>query len=233
MKVLIIDDEYLELEQLTFLINQRYPSWDLVTAEDAAAAKKFLKKDNYQLALIDIHIPGENGLDLCAYIKENYDTECIMITAFQDFNYARQSIKLHVIDYLIKPIIAKELYQTLDQFLESIGGNKLSSDIQEVLHIIHQQYNKKLSLPHLAEHIHVSPTYLSKKFKEEKKENFQEYLVRYRVEKAKELIKSAPHLPMGIIAERTGFSSQNHLSSSFKKITHLSPSEYKDALGNV
>ena len=41
MKVLIIDDEYLELEQLTYLINQRYPSWDLVTAEDAAAAKKF------------------------------------------------------------------------------------------------------------------------------------------------------------------------------------------------
>ena len=232
MRVLLVDDEYLELEQLKCLIHERYPAWAIDTAEDAAIAKRLLQEDTYDLALIDIHIPGENGLVLCEYIKEHYVTKCIMVTAFQEFEYARESIRLQVMDYIVKPVIANDLYKTLDQFA-GIACSVHSPDIKQVLEIIHEHYNRKLTLNDLAEQVHVTPTYLSRKFKEEIGENFQEYIVAYRIKKAKEIMKAEPQLSMLIVAERTGFSSQSHFSFAFKRITKLSPKTYKEHPENV
>ncbi|RFU64852.1 response regulator transcription factor [Peribacillus glennii] len=233
MRILIVDDEPLELEQLRYLIREKYPLCEIKEAEDAAVAKRLLADYSFQLALIDIHLPGEDGLNLCAYIKENYKTECMMITAYQEFDYARRSIKLQVMDYLTKPVIAKELYQALDHYISHFGGNHLSPEINQVMEHIHQHYACKLNLQELGSFIHVSPSYLSRKFTEETGKNFQEYVVEFRIEKAKELIKQNPFLSMGIIAERTGFSSQNHFSTSFKKYTGVSPSVYKEKEKNV
>jgi two-component system, response regulator YesN len=233
MRILLVDDEPLELEQLKFLIQENYPLWEIHEAEDAVMAKKLLHTYSFQLALIDIHLPGDNGLELCAFIKSNFKTECIVITAFQKFDYARQSIKLQIMDYLIKPVIKKELYQALDTFTSLYGSKVLSPDIQKVIEHIHEHYAGKLNLQELANVIHVSPTHLSRKFTEETEKNFQEYVVELRVEKAKELINERPFLSMMMIAEQTGFSSQNHFSTSFKKYMGVSPRMYKENQKNA
>ena len=228
MRVLVVDDEYLELEQLKYLITEKYPLWEIFEAEDAAVAKNLLRKHTFHLAFIDIHLPGDNGLVLCAYIRENYKTECVMVTAFQDFNYARQSIKLHVFDYLLKPIIQHELYHVLESFASVHGNAALSPSIQKAVNYIEEHFAEKLSLQGLAEHIHMSPTYVSRRFSEETGMTFQEFLIQYRIGKAKELMKCSPFLSMGMIAEKTGFSSQNHFSTAFKKWTGNSPRDYKE-----
>lgn len=233
MRILLVDDEPLELEQLRYLIHERYPLWEIYEAEDAAVAKRLLNLHNFQLALIDIHLPGDNGLQLCTFVRNNFTTACIVITAFQDFDYARQSIKLQVMDYLTKPVIEKELYQSLSSFITNYGTDKFSPDILQVLEYIQNNYAQKLSLQHLAGIIHVSPTYLSRKFSEETGKNFQEYVVELRVGRAKELMKLNPFISMGAISEQTGFSSQNHFSSAFKKYTGMSPSVYKETLKNA
>lgn len=228
MRVLVVDDEYLELEQLKYLIKEKYPLWEIYEAEDAVVAKNLLRKHTFHLACIDIHLPGDNGLELCAYIRKNYKTECVMVTAFQDFDYARRSIKLHVFDYLLKPIIKHELFHVLESFASIHGNVQLSTPIQNAVNYIEEHFAEKLSLQSLAEYIHMSPTYVSRKFSEETGMTFQEFLVRYRIEKAKELIKRSPFLSMGMIAEKTGFSSQNHFSTAFKKLTGFSPRDYKE-----
>ncbi|MEK4028176.1 MULTISPECIES: helix-turn-helix domain-containing protein [Bacillaceae] len=230
MNILLVDDEPLELEQLAFLIGERYPLWSVFTAEDAAQARKVLISQSIHLALVDIHMPGESGLDLCAYIRNEHEAECILITAFQEFDYAKQAIRLQVLDYIVKPVISKELYHVLDAFKEKHRYLEGSPPIQEALAIIHQHYQTKLNLSELAERIHVAPTYLSRKFSEELGVSFQEYLVKYRIEKAKKLLKEEPHWSMSKIAEETGFSSQNHFNYTFKKLVHFSPRQYKESL---
>lgn len=233
MKVLIVDDEPLELDQLGFLIAEKYPSWKLFKAEDAVQAKKILEKKDIDLAMLDIHLPGESGLDLCLKIKNSYKIECIMITAYEEFQYAKQAIRLGVLDYIVKPIISRELYQALDRFVQKHGYCKAASPyVQQMLDIIHREYQSKLSLQDLADRVHVSPTYLSRKFSEELGKSFQEYLVYYRIKKAKKLLKEKPNWSIQKISQETGFSSLNHFSNTFKKIVRLSPRQYKEKLND-
>ncbi|MBE6185144.1 MAG: response regulator, partial [Bacillus sp. (in: Bacteria)] len=156
MNILIVDDEILELEQLTFLIHQRYPEWRIYEAEDAAVAKRILQQQTIDLSLLDIHLPGETGLDLCSYIRNHYKTECIMVTAHAEFQYAQHAIKLQVFDYIVKPIITEELYRTLDRYMNQYGYLEgISSDIRQVVEIIRDQYHSKMNLTELAEKVHV------------------------------------------------------------------------------
>ncbi|MBS4174825.1 helix-turn-helix domain-containing protein [Bacillus sp. FJAT-49736] len=233
MKILIVDDEQLELEQLHFLIHERYPSWSVIKVEDAAQAKRVLENQSIDLALLDIHLPGESGLDLCLYIREHYETECMMITAYETFQYAKQAIRLHVFDYIVKPVISKEFYQALDRFKEQFGYlEKVSPVVQQVLNIIHKNYGSKLNLKDLSEEVHMSPTYLSRKFSEELGMSFQEYLVSLRIEKAKKHLKEHPDWTIQKISEEVGFTSLHHFSSTFKKMVLLSPRQYKESFSH-
>ncbi|MDM5336429.1 response regulator [Fictibacillus enclensis] len=231
MNVLIVDDEPLEIEQLHYLIQEQYPSWNLYEAEDAVQAKKVLEEYSIDLALLDIHLPGESGLDLCVHIKEQYETECIMVTAFEDFQYAKQALQLHVFDYIVKPVISREFYQTLEKFVKSFGYlEKVSPSIEKVIQLIHNSYELKLNLKELADEVHMAPNYLSRKFSEEVGMNFQEYVISYRITKAKSFLKQQPGWSIQHVSEKSGFTSLHHFSSTFRKIVQLSPSQYRESL---
>ncbi|WP_018661968.1 response regulator transcription factor [Heyndrickxia acidiproducens] len=229
MNILIVDDELLELEQLVFLIHQRYPEWNLFEAEDAVQAKRVLSQHLIDLSLLDIHLPGESGLELCDYIRGNYKTECVMITAHADFQYAQHAIKLHVFDYLVKPIMTEELYRMLEHYMNRYGYVEgLSLDIQGVIRVIREEYRSKINLADLAARVHVSPNYLSRKFSKELGMSFQEYLLTYRIEMAKVFLKKHPDWSIQKVSEETGFATINHFSQSFKKHTCETPTQYRE-----
>jgi two-component system, response regulator YesN len=229
MKLLLVDDEPLELEQLTYLVKKEYPNWEVYTAEDAFEARQLLKSHFFPLAFVDIELPGDSGLTFCEYIREQgYQTEVVLITAYQDFTYAKQAIRLQVLEYLVKPVIANELYKVIDQFLtEHTYTETKSVLINRVLDIVRQEFNEKLHLADVASQVFVTPTYLSKKFTEEVGIKFTEYVNQYRIEKAKQLLVDQPEMSLFEVAERVGFSSQHHFSHSFKKIAGIPPSKYK------
>src|SRR5690625_1963933 len=106
MHVLILDDEQLELEQLEFLINKWFPTWTCEKALNGSTAMQLAddyiaRNKTFQLALIDIKMPGNNGLHIASKLKEKMpDMDIIVISAFQKFEYAKMSIHLKVVDYL-------------------------------------------------------------------------------------------------------------------------------------
>ncbi|GAA0486368.1 response regulator [Salinibacillus aidingensis] len=230
MNVLVVDDEPLEIEQLSFLIKNKYPDWEIYTAEDAVEAKQIFKETKIPLSLIDIHLPGQSGLDLCEYIRKcEIKTSIVLITAYQDFSYAQKAIRLEVMDYLVKPVIESEFFQVIDHFLESNPDIETKSEtINKVLDIVREDYNQKLQLPDIAKRVYVTPAYLSKKFTEEAGIHFTEYLNYYRIQKAKQFILKKPEWTLFEVAERVGFSSQNHFSNLFKKIEGMTPSQFKE-----
>lgn len=224
MYILLVDDEHLELEQLEYLMKPYFPYWTFYKASDAASALALAKLHKFSIAFLDIQMPGKDGLTLGLELKELYELDIIMVTAFQSFDYAQKSIRIGVSDYITKPIIEKELIQTLQKYIK---WNAKSDAIQQAVHLIHQNYAEKLPLSAVAAQIHLSPTYLSKKFLEEMEVGFADYLNSYRLEMAKKMLENEPDASISAVADHTGFNSQHYFSSLFRKNFGMTPSAYR------
>jgi two-component system, response regulator YesN len=224
MKILLVDDELLELEQLEYLLRNRFPTWDIYKAQDASQAMQIVKKHDIFLAFLDIQLPGKNGLELAKELKDSFTMDIIMVTAFQDFEYAKTSIKLGVVDYITKPIIEEELITVLGRYAQF---GRYSDQIMNALQIIHEEYNEKLTLNYLASKIHINPAYLSRKFQEEVDMGFSEYLNDYRLKEAQKMLVDYPDLSINRISEKCGFNSQHYFSQIFRKVTGNTPRDFR------
>ncbi|PEC83870.1 DNA-binding response regulator [Bacillus cereus] len=228
MNVLLVDDEPLELEQLEFLIHRQFPNWTLHLALDVDEALRINEKFSLHLALLDIHLPGISGLQLGEKLKSNNSNlDIIIVTAYQNFDYAKQSIRLGVIDYITKPIIEKELIDILQKYKGDSNTPSYSRIIQDTLDIIHETFHDKLHLADIAAKVHTNPTYLSRRFHEEVGISFSGYIMQYRIEMSQKYLTEHPHWCISQISERSGFNSQHYFSTVFRKMTGMTPKEYR------
>lgn len=90
-------------------------------------------------------------------------------------------------------------------------------------------YTKPLSLEEVAAHVGLSPYYFSKLFKERFHTNFMDYLTGLRIEQAKQLLTQSD-CSLKEICFQVGYKDPNYFSRVFKKITGVSPSEYRRGL---
>ena len=124
LKLLIAEDEALERKALKFLLDKYFSDnikvVDEVNNGKAAVEKAFLFKPD--IVLMDIHMPIMDGLEACTLIKNNYkQTEFIILTAFNYFDYAKKAIHIGVNDYLLKPFSNDELVNSLNKVIVKIN----------------------------------------------------------------------------------------------------------------
>lgn len=234
MNILIVDDEPIELEQLEFLIRNHFPTWNIYKAlygSDAIKMTEEHKKHNkpFQLALMDIKLPGANGLDIAARIKEIIpEVEFIIISAFQNFNYAKQSIHLQVLDYIVKPVIECELVEAIKKFLDLHPENEnYKEEVYKVMELVKRNFKDPLRLSQIAETLHLNSSYLSSLFHKEVGKSFSEFLLDYRIEHAKSLLKANKNVTILQISEESGFGSQQYFSKTFRRVVGCTPNEYR------
>ncbi|WP_457543140.1 response regulator transcription factor [Virgibacillus sp. FSP13] len=226
MNILLVDDEPYELEQLTYLIGSNFPSWGILTALDGIQALQVLLNNEVQLAVLDIELPGKSGLSLAKEIKQNYSyVTIIMLSAYQDFNYARRSIQIGVEDYLTKPIIEKELNDVLKKYVKD---HDFSNIVLSAINYIHENYHEKINLSSLAEEIHVNPSYLSRKFHQEIGMKFSDYILDYRIKISKEMLIKNKAANISSVADKCGFNSLHYFSTVFKRKVKITPKEYRE-----
>ena len=99
--------------------------------------------------------------------------------------------------------------------------------IKEILDYISNHYSEKITIPELAEEIHYSERYLQQKFQKELGTTGIEYLNRYRINKAIEIILQNPG-SMAEIGYECGIGDYKYFSHVFKKYTGYSPKEYQN-----
>ena len=229
MNVLLVDDEPIMLEQIEFLIRPICPLWNIYKAMDSSQALSLCKQEDFQLVFLDIEMPGKSGIDLAMELKNLYkDIEIIIVTAHQDFEYAKRSIQIGVSEYLTKPIIESELMNVVKKYAKDIHYMKCSKLVSDALHLIHKKYHEKLSLSDIASLIHVNSSYLSRKFSEEIGLSFSDYLTNYRVEVAKTLLTSEVGYNISQVSELVGFTSLHYFSSIFKKKVGITAKVYRE-----
>jgi two-component system response regulator YesN len=102
----------------------------------------------------------------------------------------------------------------------------VSKEVAGVLQYIRERYDQNISLKEISDHVQLSPNYMSLLFKKEMGRNLIEYLTNYRLEKAKELLRSTT-LKTYEIAETVGVPDSAYFSRIFKKATGVSPLEFR------
>ncbi|MNN25952.1 HTH-type transcriptional regulator YesS [compost metagenome] len=126
----------------------------------------------------------------------------------------------------------RELESILIQFLEQVKSIVQRNDYQQsmILHQVYEYVNKnyanEISLSEMANSLHLNYTYLSSYFKQRTGENLTSYISRVRTDKAKELLLDQA-LSVSEISRITGFSDHNYFSKVFKKMTGMTPIEYR------
>jgi two-component system response regulator YesN len=115
LSVFLVDDEYLIKRGLRKLIQWEELGFKICgEASDGEEALEFITADNTDVVITDLKMPAMDGLELAAMLKERFPgIKVIVLTGFDDFNYMQQSIRNSVFDYLLKPVNADLLTETL------------------------------------------------------------------------------------------------------------------------
>src|SRR5258708_18261067 len=99
--VLIVDDDAIIREVLYELFSAEN---ECNTAETAELALKLLESKGYNVAIVDISLPGMSGLELLGHIRQRWpDTHVIIITGIDYHQYIGELTKMGAVDYLVKP----------------------------------------------------------------------------------------------------------------------------------
>ncbi|MGI6334113.1 MAG: response regulator transcription factor [Saccharofermentanales bacterium] len=122
MNILIVDDEYLVIEEIVSSVNwDRLDITGIFTAGSLKQALTILKQQPVDLVLCDIEMPGGNGLELLRTIKRDHPgIEVLLLTCHAKFSYAREAIRLGSLEYLLKPISFPELENSLQRAIDKI-----------------------------------------------------------------------------------------------------------------
>lgn len=241
-RVMLLDDE----SSLRELMKKIVPWQELgleVVGEAASGVEAINIIDDIRphIAVVDIMMPFMSGIEFSRIALERYpDLKIIVLTAYEDFSYAKECISLGVADYLLKPINRKELEDTLRRVADSIKEEKVEAEgnhIQQAeveetqgsmeqvkLYLQSNYQNSSMNLTSVAQKFGFHPSYLSRRFRTEMGQTFIDYLTQYRMDRAGEMAREG--VLMYVAAEKTGIVDPNYFGKCFKKYMGVSYTEY-------
>lgn len=133
MRVLLVDDEYLTREGMRDTVEWTKHDMEVVgQAEDGEQALAMARECHPDLIITDIGMPFMNGLELTeAVLEESPQTNIVLLTCYDEFDYAKQAVKLGVVDYVLKPIDLDYMDRLLDEIAQKHQKQKQKFQVAE------------------------------------------------------------------------------------------------------
>lgn len=166
-------------------------------------------------------------------LKYKHTTEDILnkMISISDFkNHLLEPRKRFYIQLLLC-----ELLVLINNFIDKLEEKEyyysqlMHPKITQIIKYINGNYNKSITLSDMSEKFYISPSYLSKLFKDTTNFTFTEYLNSVRIKNAKILL-TKPNYRIIDVAQKVGFNNNTHFTRVFKDITGMSPTNYKKLL---
>ncbi len=240
-RVMIIDDEMSARRLLQASIDWKALEMEVVgEAASGIEAINTIDELRPDIVFVDISMPFMNGIEFTRIATERYtDLVIIILTGFDDFEYARQCVRLPVVEYMLKPFVRHEVTEVLTRIKEKLDSHQAHTqaiarditptDIEQIMLYISNNFtDSNINLTSVAQHFGFNPSYLSRKFKQETGKSFVEFLNKCRMERAIELTVTSKK--MFCTANAVGIPDPNYFGRCFKKYTGISYSEYVSAL---
>ena len=233
MNLLIADDENLELKVLEKTVKKHFvDELEIFASSNGRKASQICDEVKPDIALLDIEMPGMNGIELAKYIKEKY-AECIIIfiTAYDRFDYAIEAMHIKAFDYLLKPWKEEKLFELINTSIENVRSMQKTDGIVHsqkyvIKDYIDRNYKKDISAKDVAGILGYSDVYFSKVFKQLFDDNFINYLTKIRIDRAKVLLKDVS-FNIKEVGKSVGYADSNYFTKVFKRSVGMSPSEYR------
>ena len=246
LKVLIVEDE--EMIRKGIVLTVDWAALDCVVVGEASNGIEGLeaaKRLEPTLIITDLKMPKMDGIEMLRTLRcQGCNAYVIILTAYDDFSYAQSALRLGAVDFLLKPFHDGDLERAVAALRDRIGsaagpreaesplpglkkGDK-SKYVLEAMDYIGEHYNDpSISIAAIAQHLGLSEGHLSHTFKKETDYTLLNYLTRYRVHKAMELLRDC-RVKVYEVAELVGYRDITHFSATFKKLAGMTPSEYQD-----
>ncbi|GGH36892.1 response regulator transcription factor [Paenibacillus segetis] len=123
MNILIVDDESVIREGIKRTIHNAYPQYGIYLAANPDEAVQLLRSRPIDIVLTDILMPGMTGLELMQLSKASYPhIKWVIISAYSEFAYAKEAVRLGAMDYLLKPIGKEMLLEMIAKLEHKIGS---------------------------------------------------------------------------------------------------------------
>lgn len=225
-------------------------------AGNAVAAVALARSVKPDIVITDIRMPEMSGLDMIAAIRESLDCEFIIISGYDEFDYARTALKLGVKGYLVKPVDPRELVALLEEVIQTVeekqqvrsalerlkymqekmpllkifekeGGTSYDRYLDTAVTYINDNCGGELTVKDVADALGISDSYLGKLVKSRTGFTFVELLTIIRISKAIEMMKAGGAVKVYEIAAAVGYRDSRYFSEVFKKYVGVSPSEYR------
>jgi two-component system response regulator AlgR len=148
LRVLIVDDEPLARTRLRALLADCREPATVVQGEagDAAAAQALLRLQSFDVALVDIHLPGDDGLQLAASLRELPQAPLVVfVTAYAE--HAVRAFELEALDYLTKPVRLERLRAALQKAERALRARSAQVPEAESAWLLITERGRTLRLP--------------------------------------------------------------------------------------
>lgn len=239
MRLMIVEDEQRARRGLKGIILSLPGEHEVVAeATNGQSALELLKALKVDVVFTDIKMPYMDGLALIQAARQlGFATKFVIISAYEEFEYARKAISLGVTDYLVKPLILEDVREVLEALAAKpvpVPGSQASLGqryqgahpaVLRVLKRIETDYAGSLGLKGLSQELEMSPEYFSSLFKKNVGMPFVKFLRGYRIEIAKTLYLHG-NVPREEVPFQVGFSDDKYFNRVFKEETGMSVSEF-------
>ncbi len=147
MRILIVDDEDLLRNHLMQLAEWNTLGCEVVgEARNGEEALKVMAECKPELVITDIRMPIMDGIELAEKIRElHLELPIIFLSAYSDFAYTKQAIKLGVTDYITKPVDLQELFDVVNLVIQGERQNHRDERIQQE-HVITSMLSEDISI---------------------------------------------------------------------------------------
>ena len=127
MRLLIVDDEYFARQGIMDGVN-----WEVLEFEEVLQAGSYgeavevfeqqtARNKRIDILLCDIEMPDESGLELIEWVGgHSPETECIILSCHDEFDFARQAVRLKCLDYILKPVRYDFLTEVLGKTMKTV-----------------------------------------------------------------------------------------------------------------
>ena len=249
LKVLVVEDEEMIRKGIVLAVD--WAALDCVVvgeASNGAQALEAVERYDPSLIITDLKMPVMDGLEMLRQLRERGNNAFVIIlTAYDSFAYAQTALRLGAVDFLLKPFHDGELEQAVTRLKQRMdragqGGEKgpaplplpelkkgdKSKYVLEAMAYIGEHYHEpNIGVAAIAQHLGISEGHLSHTYNTETDYTLLNYLTRYRVHRAMELLRDC-RLKVYEVAEQVGYRDIAYFSATFKKLVGMSPSEYQD-----